>query len=62
MKFEPSTPAPVQEMPSECALEMKHVQSHSLETTTSVELILDPGRYSKFSRLIRVTVAVLRAI
>ena len=65
MGFEPSTPAPVQEMPSECALEMKRVQSHSLvstETTTGVELILDPGRYSKFSRLIGVTVAVLRAI
>lgn len=64
MGFEPSVPAPVQEMPSECAAE-KRVQSHSLasaQSSTAVESILVPDKYSRFSRLIGVTVTVLRAV
>lgn len=63
--FEPSPQNPVQYLPRECALELKTVQSHSLvstESSTTIESILDPMKYSTLSRLIGVTVKVLRAV
>ena len=63
--FEPSLHSEVQSMPRECTLELKNTQSHSLVSTepnTAIELILDPNKFSTFSRLIGVTATVLRAV
>lgn len=63
--FEPSLHGEVQSMPRECTLELKTILSHSLVSTepnTAIELILDPAKFSTFSRLIGVTARVLRAV
>ena len=49
----------------ECSLELKSNQSHSLVSTepyADIELVLDPTKFSTLSRLIGVTVKVLRAL
>ena len=46
-------------------MELKTILSHSLVSTepnTAIELILDPAKFSTFSRLIGVTARVLRAV
>jgi hypothetical protein len=52
-------------MPTECTLELKATQSHSLVSTepdSSVESLIDPAKFSTLSRLLGVTAKVLRAI
>ena len=52
-------------MPMEYTVELKATPSHSVvstEPSVNIESILDSARFSTFSRLIRVTVQVLRAI
>ena len=63
--LEPSPQNPVQPMPSECAQELKRIQSHSLvvvESDMSIESVVDPTKYSTLSRLIGVTAQIGRAV
>lgn len=63
--FEPSSESDVQCIPRECAAELKATQYHnllSMESEQPIETILDPARFSTLSRLIGVTVQVLRAV
>jgi hypothetical protein len=62
--FEPTNEAEVQCMPTECTAELKTAQHHnllSLKSKEAVGALLDPARFSTFSRLMGVTVQVLRA-
>ena len=53
-----------QHMPTECALELKGVPSHSLVSveSKSIESIVDLGKYSTFAKLIGVTATIIRAV
>lgn len=63
--FEPSSESGVQGMPTECSAELKATQYHNLLSTVSketIEAILDPAKYSTLSKLIGVTVQIIRAV
>lgn len=63
--FEPSSGSDVQCMPRECTAELKATQYHnllSMKSEQTIETILDPAKFSTISRLIGVTVQVLRAV
>ena len=63
--FEPRIESDIRCMPRECSAKLKATQYHnllSMESKRAMETILDPTKFSTLSKLIGVTVQILRAV